>query len=30
MTRDPVLLLLDLNFGRSADADHRDATGELG
>ena len=26
---DPVLLLLDLDLGRAADADHRDAAGEL-
>src|SRR5206468_1721620 len=27
---DAVLLLLDLDLGRAADADHRDAAGELG
>ena len=27
---DAILLLLDLDFGRAADADHRDAAGELG
>src|SRR3546814_2572642 len=27
---DPVFLLLDLDFGRTADADHRDTAGKLG
>ena len=27
---DAILLLLDLDFGRAADADHRNAAGELG
>ena len=27
---DAILLLLDLDLGRAADADHRDAAGELG